>query len=104
MSSLVVLSRSLRMSGGAKELGSEARSVVRLPRVGDAVTALLDGLAVAQHSLVELHMPAARLLDAGEALQDIASAHSRCWSTLQRAGRLENRREGLRKLDISSLP
>jgi hypothetical protein len=73
MPSLVVLTRSLRQRGGAKKLGREERRTVRLPPAGDAVAALLDGLAVAQHSQVELRVPAARLLDADEPLRGVAT-------------------------------
>jgi hypothetical protein len=78
MPSLVVLTRSLRQSGGASELGPEQRSSVHLPRAGDAVAALLGGLGAAKHSLVEFSVPESRLLDAHRPLRDVADDETFC--------------------------
>ena len=78
MPSLVVLSRSLRQSGDSKELGPEKSSSVHLPRVGDAVAALLGGLGAAKHSLVELAVAESRLLDARRPLRGIADDSTFC--------------------------
>jgi hypothetical protein len=85
MPSLVVVSRSLRRSGGEEKCTREKRSNVQLPPSGDPVAALIAALAAPKGSRVQLAVRRTRLLRGEEVLDSFTQGL--CWAYASRPAR-----------------